>query len=108
METDSCWAREPETLTISSVVSVPVSIFSFSNWTDTPSRDSSRRDARQSRVLRANRDMDLTSTLSIFPFRQSVSSRLRSSRLSIRVPVIPSSAYTSTSSQPSWFWIMSV
>ena len=30
MEMDSCWARAPETLTINSLVSVPVSIFSFS------------------------------------------------------------------------------
>ena len=89
---DSCWAREPETLTINSVVSVLVSIFSFSNWTDTPRRDSSRRAARQSLVFRAKREMDLTITLSILPFRQSAIIRLKSSRLSIRVPVRPSSA----------------
>ena len=35
MEMDSSWAREAETLTISSEVSVPVSIFSFSNLTVT-------------------------------------------------------------------------
>ena len=68
---DSCWAREPETLTMSSVVSVPVSIFSFSNLTVTPSLASSRRAVRQSLVLRENREMDLTKIRSIFPFRQS-------------------------------------
>ena len=36
---DSSWAREAETLTISSEVSVPVSIFSFSNLTVTPSAE---------------------------------------------------------------------
>ena len=89
---DSSWAREAETLTISSEVSVPVSIFSFSNLTVTPSEESSRRMARQSRVFRANREMDLTTILSILPFRQSAIRRLKSSRLSIRVPVRPSSA----------------
>ena len=68
---DSCWAREPETLTMSSVVSVPVSIFSFSNLTVTPNLASSRRAVRQSFVLRENREMDLTKIRSIFHFRQS-------------------------------------
>lgn len=71
MDRDSCWAREPETLTISSVVSVPVSIFSFSNRTVTPRRESSRREVRHSFVLRAKRATDFTKMRSILPFRQS-------------------------------------
>ena len=105
---DSCWAREPETLTISSVVSVFVSIFSFSNRTLTPMVDNSRRADRQSLVFRAKRDTDFTRMRSILPFRQSRIMRLKSSRWSIRVPVSPSSAYTSTSSQPSCWAISSV
>ena len=92
METDSCWARAPKTLTRNSVVSVSVSIFSFSNWTATPRDISSRRAARQSFVFREKRERDFTSTLSILPFRQSESIRLKSSRLSAFVPLTASSA----------------
>ena len=74
------------------MVSVSVSIFSFSNWTVTPRDISSRREARQSFVFREKRERDFTRTLSILPFRQSESIRLKSSRLSVFVPLTASSA----------------
>ena len=92
MDVDSCWAKEPKTLTINSEVSVWVSICSSSNWTETFSSFSSRSTTRQSFVFLAKREMDFTRILSTLPFRQSESSRPNSVRLSIRVPVKPSSA----------------
>ncbi len=53
---------------------------------------------RQSTVFRENRLMDLVRIISIFPARQSAIMRLKASRLAVFVALIPSSAYTSTSS----------
>ena len=69
-------------------VSMPCS----SNRTLTPSSLSSRTAARQSFVFRAKREIDLTRMRSIFPLRQSAIMRLKSSRLSTEVPVMPESA----------------
>ena len=59
---------------------------------------SSRTAIRLSLVFRANRAVDFVRTLSMRPLRQSFRSRWKSSRFSTEVPVIPSSAYTSTNS----------
>lgn len=65
---------------------------SRSNRTLTPSSFSSRMFWRQSLVLRAKREIDLTRIWSIRPRRQSAIIRWKSSRLVTEVPVIPSSA----------------
>ena len=52
---------------VCSELSLPVSMFSFSKRMVIPSRISSRMKCRLSLVLRAKRDMDLTSIRSIFP-----------------------------------------
>jgi hypothetical protein len=49
----------------------------------------SRIASRHSVVFRANREIDLQSTRSINPLRQSESIRWKSSRFSADVPVIP-------------------
>ena len=92
MEMDSCCALTPDRASIVSLASLSVRMFSFSNHTVTPSCRSSRSASRNSMVLRANREVDFTRIRSICPFRQSAIRRLNSSRLSIRVPVSPSSA----------------
>ena len=69
-----------------------VEIYSFSKYTLTPRAFRERTVSRHSVVLRANLDMDFTSILSISPRSQSRSMRLKSSRFSIEVPVMPSSA----------------
>ncbi len=61
-------------------------------YTVTPMSLSIRRVARSSSVFRANRETDLHMILSILPFLQSRIRRFSSSRFSMLVPVIPSSA----------------
>lgn len=75
MDRDSSWAAAPRILSSISLPMLPVSIPSFSNTTVTPSCFSSRTVWMHSRVFRANREIDLTSMRSIFPARQSRSSR---------------------------------
>ena len=75
-------------------VSMPCS----SKQTPIPRSLSSRTAIRLSLVFRANRAVDFVRTLSMRPLRQSFRSRWKSSRFSAEVPVIPSSAYTSTNS----------
>ena len=97
IEVDSSWARPPIMVIIISSVSFAVSIFSFSKNTVIPRLLSSLIFFRQSLVFLAKRLIDLVYILSILPLRQSFIIRWNSSRLSSRVPVIPSSAYMSTS-----------
>ena len=103
IEVDSSWARPPIIVIIISSVILAVSIFSFSKNTVIPRDFSSRTFFRQSLVFRANRLIDLVYILSILPLRQSFIILWNSSRLSSRVPVIPSSAYRSISSSVSEF-----
>ncbi len=75
-----------------SPVSSSVLICSFSKYTAISFVRSSRTAFSRSAVFRAKRLMDFVSTRSIFPFSQSCSRRLNSSRLRISVPLMPSSA----------------
>ena len=92
MEMDSSCACAPDRASSSSLDIYAVSMFSFSNRMLTPYYFSIRAYIRESTVFLANRDTDLVSTRSIFPLRQSAISLLKSSRLSVLVPVSPSSA----------------
>jgi hypothetical protein len=65
-----------------------------------PSAFSARMDCRKSTVLRAKREMSLTTTISKSPRCASCISRWNSLRFLIFVPEIPSSAYTRTSVSP--------
>lgn len=76
-----------------------VLMFSFSKKTAMFSPFSSIVYFRQSTVFLENQLMDLVRIMSIFPSRQSYIIRLNDSRLAVFVALIPSSAYTSTSSQ---------
>ncbi len=66
------------------------------------SRFSSRTVWIQSRVFRANREIDLTRMRSIFPAWQSASKRWKSLRLSAVIPDIASSAYKPANSIHLW------
>ncbi len=92
MEMDSSCACAPDRARSSSLDIYAVSMFSFSNRMLTPYSFSILAYIRESTVFLANRDTDLVSTRSIFPLRQSAISLLKSSRLSVLVPVSPSSA----------------
>ena len=62
----------------------------------------------QSKVFRANREMDLVKIKSIFPWRHSSIISLNWSRFLVRTPEMPSSAKIPANSQPSWLVIFSV
>ena len=88
----SACASDANTAVSISPETLPVSMPSFSKYTLTPRAFRERTVSRHSVVLRANLDMDFTSILSMSPRSQSRSIRLKSSRFSIEVPVMPSSA----------------
>ena len=89
IEMDSSCANWLYIASIISELISPVSIFSFSKYTDMPSVFSSRTASRLSLVFRANLDIDFVSIRSIFPLRQSLISLWNSVRFAADVPVIP-------------------
>lgn len=83
-------------------------MFSFSNTTAMPSSLRARTYPRQSTVLRAKREMDLTSMRSIFLCLHLRIILRNSGRLAVEVPVIPSSAKMPAIVQLGFFMIISV
>ena len=108
MDRDSCWAREPENAHHQFCGERScVDIFFFKSDGDAHTGEFSQGGETFFGVA-GETATDFTRMRSILPFRQSRIIRLKSSRLSMRVPVRPSSAYTSTSSQSVWAPICSV
>ena len=81
---------------------------SFSKKTGIFLSFSSRIYFRQSRVLRANRLIDLVMIMSMFPAWHSSIIRLNSSRFFVLVPVMPSSAKMPASTQSGFLEMYSV
>ena len=92
IDDDSSWAKPPIIVTIISSVILAVSIFSFSNITPIPKSLSCLTYSRQSTVFRANLDIDLVITRSIFCFLHIRIIFRNSGRFLAWVPLIPSSA----------------
>ena len=96
MERLSSCARDDMIVMNSSPLLSSVSMFSFSKVTPTPFSLSLRTVVRVSTVLRAKRLTDLVMIRSIMPAMASSIMRLKFFLLLVLVPVMPSSAYTST------------
>ena len=92
MERLSSWANDARMESISSPSPLMEFIFSFSNLTSIPLALRSLTVFKRSTVFLANLEMDFVRMMSIFPFSQSASIRLNSSRFTVFVPEIKSSA----------------
>ena len=92
MERLSSWAKDARMESINSPSPLMELIFSFSNRTSMSFAFRCLTVSNRSTVFLANRLMDLVRMMSIFPSSQSTSIRLNSSRLTVFVPEIKSSA----------------